>query len=67
MSHPTSAYSEISKSVAGLIDHHCENDPTVVAYMIMRAAALEIRGLRGSGRAAELAYSIADEFAGERA
>lgn len=61
----SSSYLEITKAVDALIDKHVENDPTVCAYMIMRAAALQVRSIRGPGRAAELAYSIADEFAGE--
>ena len=40
-------------------------DPTVSAYMVARAALLHVRALRGAHRAAELAYKLADEFAGE--
>lgn len=61
------SYAEITRAVEGLIDHHVENDPTVTAYMIQRAAALRVRGLRGPKQAAELAYKIADELAGEGA
>lgn len=61
----TTSYAEINRAVAELIDKHVENDPTVTAYMIARAAVLQVRGLRGSVRAGELAYRIADEMAGE--
>lgn len=64
MSRATS-YAEINRAVSDLIDRHAENDPTVTVYMIMRAAALQARGLRGPKQAAELAYSIGDEMAGE--
>lgn len=60
-------YAEITREVAELIDRHVENDPTVAAYMIARASMLQVRGLRGSAKAAELCYSIADELAGEGA
>lgn len=65
MSAGTSSYAEITKAVGDLIDHHVENDPTVTAYMVARVALLNVRGLRGAGRAAELAYKLADELAGE--
>lgn len=41
------------------------DDPTVTAYMIARAALLQVRALRSAEKAAELAYRLADEFAGE--
>ena len=40
-------------------------EPTVTAYMVARAALLEVRAKHGAHRAAELAYKLADEFAGE--
>ena len=55
----------VSEVDAILARHREENDPTVIAYMTARASLLAIRGLRGSGRAAELAYNLADELAGE--
>ena len=61
------AYAAIVAAVRDLIDKHPEVDPTICAYMIMRASALEVRCLRGAARAAELGYSISDEFAGEAA
>lgn len=42
---------------------HPRLDPTVVAYMIMRSAMLHIRATHGSGKTAQLAYKLADEFA----
>ena len=65
MSAKASSYAEITGSVDGLISHHVENDATVTAYLIARAALLQIRGIRGAGRAAEIAYRLADEFASE--
>ena len=67
MSGPANAYAAITREVGDLIDKHVENDPTVAAYMIARASLLTVRALRGPARAAELAYAIADEFAGEGA
>ena len=58
-------YAEITQSVDDLISHHVENDPTVSAYLIARAALIQVRGMRGSAKAAELGYRLADEFAGE--
>lgn len=59
-----SVYAQIVGEVRQIIARHSENDPTVCAYMVMRVAALDVRGLRGDARAAELAYAIADELAG---
>lgn len=65
MSNRAQSYAEITKAVERLVDHHVENDPTVAAYMIARAAILQVRGLRGSEAAAALAYKIADEMVAE--
>lgn len=65
MASPVTSYAEINKAVEDLIDKHVENDPTVTAYMIARAAVLQVRGLRGPGKAGKIAYRIADEMAGE--
>ena len=40
-------------------------DRTVIAYMVARAALLAVRSVYGPMRAAEIAYKLADEFAGE--
>lgn len=65
MTAPTT-YAEIVGAVRRLIAHHqIGNDATVSAYMVARAALLEVRACRGADRAAELAYKLADEFAGE--
>jgi hypothetical protein len=40
-------------------------DPAVAAYMVARIALLHVASLRGPERAAEMAYKLADEFAGE--
>lgn len=58
------SYAAIIRDVHALIDKYVENDPTVAAYMIGRAAFLEINGMRGAERAAELIYSLADEVVG---
>lgn len=67
MADRASSYTEIVGEVGALIERHVENDPTVTAYMVARAALLEVRGIRGAGRAGELAYALADELAGEMA
>lgn len=59
------SYSEIVREVDELIGRHVENDPTVAAYLIARAALIEVRATRGPKNAAELAYKIADELATE--
>lgn len=58
-------YASITKAVDQLVADHAENDPTVVEYMISRAALLRVRERRGADKAAQLAYRLADEFAGE--
>lgn len=60
------AYARITEAVQKLVEEHAENDPTVAAYMVARAGLLVVRGLRGSERAGEMAYRLADEFATER-
>lgn len=64
MSGPAGDYLEISKAVDTLIQARSTvNDPTVRAYMIARAALVQVRSLRGHARASELAYRLADELA----
>lgn len=58
-------YAEIAKDVDSLLTKYVENEPTVTAYMIARVALLQVRGIQGASHAAELAYSLADQFAGE--
>ena len=48
-------YATIVAAVQRLAAEASDTDPTVTAYMIARAALLEVRALRGAGRAAELA------------
>lgn len=40
-----------------------ENDRARAAYMVARAAILEVRNIHGPARASELAYQLADEAA----
>ena len=58
------AYAEITKAVSDLIDKHVENDPTVVAYMIQRAAALQTRAMAGAERSAAVSIKIGREMLG---
>lgn len=58
------AYAAITRQVQGIVDEHGpDNDPTVAAYMVARAALVMVGGIRGNQRASELAYRLADEFA----
>ncbi len=64
---PATVYAKISSSLANLFFKHSETtEPTVIAYMVARYALLAVRAERGNKRAAEIAYELADEFAGER-
>lgn len=63
MNGPATAYARITRSVQNLIADVRENDSTVAAYMVARAALVFVSGIRGPRRAAELAYKLADEFA----
>ncbi len=62
---PAGAYAEITRGVHRLITDQDDIEPEVAAYMIARAALITIRARRGADKAAELAYRLADEFAGE--
>lgn len=58
------AYAAATRIVDRAISNDlCDVDETVAAYMVMRAALLYISAKRGSERAAELAYKLADEWA----
>lgn len=61
----SSPYSKVDDAVQRIISDRSETHPTVVAYMIARAALLLVRSRHGAHRAAEIAYKLADEFAGE--
>lgn len=64
---PASVYGRISSSLGNIFHKYGdEAEPTAIAYMIARYALLAVRSQRGSRRAAELAYKLADEFAGEK-
>lgn len=64
MSGPADTYQAIEKAVEEIVAHHrYGNDPTVVRYMVCRAALIGIVGLQGRGRANEIAQRLADEFA----
>ncbi len=54
--------------VRSLIEHDLRaNEPEVSAYLIIRAAGLEVRARRGARDVAALFYRLADEFAAEDA
>jgi hypothetical protein len=57
-------YASISKEVDKLV-HRLGNttEPDVAAYMIMRAAMLNVRARRSPDDTSALAYRLADEFA----
>lgn len=55
-------YAEITASVCALIDKHAENDPTVTAALIVRAALLRIAHSRGFLVAAEKAVALGIEM-----
>ena len=60
-------YAEISKRVDALIVSFGRViNPTIVAYQIIRAALLYVRGREGGREAAAMAYRLADEFAAEK-
>ena len=57
-------YSSITKDIDGLIRRYGNQaEPDVVAYMVMRAAMLNVRGRRTDEDVSSLAYRLADEFA----
>lgn len=63
---PAKSYARVSQMVGTIMATKLEeNDPSQVAYLIARSALLEVRTRKGSQGAAELAYRLADEFAGE--
>lgn len=60
-----SVYLETAEMVRTLIDRHKDTEPAVVCYMVARSAFLSVRAAHGADKAAELAYRLADGFAGE--
>lgn len=61
---PAKAYAAISNLVAQIIKHHTSgNDVRQPAYLIARAALLQLRSSHGAKAAAETAYQLADELA----
>ena len=65
MSGPANSYAEITREIDASISRHIEVEPEVAAYMLARSALLQIRAMRGSSAAAQMAYRLADEFASE--
>ena len=62
---PASSYA----LVTGLVDHaigtvFAGNDSAQTAYLIARAALVYVANLRGTERASEMAYALADELVG---
>jgi hypothetical protein len=64
---PSENYALAVDTVLRFIRDHPETEATVCAYMLARAALLAVRAERSPGHAAQLAYRLADEFAGEGA
>lgn len=62
MNGPASAYAAVTRQVGDIVHANAENDPTVIAYMVMRAAALIVRARRGQVNAATILYRLADEM-----
>lgn len=60
---PAAAYAAITKAVAYLISAHADNDRERAAYMVARAALLNIRAQKGDRAAAEMAFKLGDELA----
>ena len=60
-----SPYARLAADVERLVMTYPGTDPTVLAYMLARLSLLTVRALHGPERAAELAYKLGDEFAGE--
>ena len=42
------------------------SDPTVVAYMLCRAALDQVAQIRSAGESAQIAYRLGDEFGAPR-
>jgi hypothetical protein len=63
---PATAYAEAVRRVGVLIAESAPvSDQARFAYMVARAALLYVRAMADAERAAEMAYSLADEFASE--
>ena len=57
-------YANITREVQNIVDRYDNQaEPDVAAYMIMRAAMLNVRGRRSAADASALAYRLADEIA----
>lgn len=63
---PAQTYLIVTQGVDQMLADLAGNDIERVAYQIARAAFLQIRAIKGPRLAAEKAYSLADEFGGER-
>jgi hypothetical protein len=59
---PGSPYSRICETINQLIASEDAVDPTVCAYIIASVALAEVSRARGSERAAEIAYMLADDL-----
>lgn len=61
--HPASTYAEVVKAVSLMVaGDRFDADPTVIAYMVARAALLWVRGRQGNQNAGAMAYRLADEI-----
>lgn len=59
---PALTYLKINEAVADLVSVHSGNDVSRAAYMVARAALLNIRAMRGEKEAARLAADLAREM-----
>lgn len=62
---PAGYYALVCRRINELTNELVPLDPATTGYMVMRAAMLMISFVHGPQKAAELAYSLADQFASE--